>query len=43
MLYKARNNVITFFDDYSLMVLEALKISTPKQMITNGSCTSKSK
>ena len=42
MLYKARNNVTEFFDDYSLMVSEAkhkaskgagLKISTPKQML----------
>ena len=42
MLYKARNNVIKFFDDYSSMVSEAkpkttngtgLKILTPKQML----------
>ena len=42
MLYKARNEAITFFDDYSLMVSEAknkttkgtgLKILTPKQML----------
>ena len=41
MLYKARNNVINFFDDYSLMISEAkreatketeLKILSPKQM-----------
>ena len=39
MLYKARNNAIKFFDDYSLMVFETkyevtkgtgLKILTPK-------------
>ena len=42
MLYKARNEAIKFFDDYSLMVSEAknkatkgtgLKILTPKQML----------
>ena len=42
MLYKARNEVIKFFDDYSLMASEAkskvtketgLKILTPKQML----------
>ena len=42
MLYKARNNVTKFFDDYSSMVSEAkhketkgtgLKIVTPKQML----------
>ena len=42
MLYKARNSVIEFFDDYSSMVSEAkpkaiketgLKILTPKQML----------
>ena len=42
MLYKARNNVIEFFDDYSSVVSEAklkankvtgLKIITPKQML----------
>ena len=42
MLYKARNNVIEFFDDYSSIVSEAklkankvtgLKIITPKQML----------
>ena len=42
MLYKARNNIIKFYDDYSSMVSEAkhkatkrtgLKISTPKQML----------
>ena len=42
MLHKARNNVINFYDDYSLMVSEAkhkvtkglgLKIWTPKQML----------
>ena len=42
MLYKARNSVIKFFDDYSSMVSEAklkatkwtgLKILTPKQML----------
>ena len=42
MLYKARNNVIEFFDDYSSIVSEAklkankvtgLKIVTPKQML----------
>ena len=42
MLYKARNNVLEFFDDYSSMVSEAklkatketgLKILTPKQML----------
>ena len=41
MLYKARNDVVKFSDDYSSMVLEAkheatkgtgLKILTPKQM-----------
>ena len=41
MLYKERNSVIKFFDDYSLMVSEVklkttkrtgLKILTPKQM-----------
>ena len=42
MLYKARNKVIKFFDDYSSIVFEAklkpingtrLKILTPKQML----------
>ena len=42
MLYKARNEAIKFYDDYSLMMSEAkskatkgtgLKILTPKQMI----------
>ena len=42
MLYKARNKVIEFFDDYSSMVSEAklkatkrtgLKVLTPKQML----------
>ena len=45
MLYKARNEVIKFYDDYSLMVSEAknkaknktsgkgLKILTPKQLL----------
>ena len=42
MLYKARNEAIQFYDDYSLMVSEAknkatigtgLKILTPKQML----------
>ena len=42
MLYKARNEAIKFFDDYSSMVSEtknkatkgtALKILTPKQML----------
>ena len=42
MLYKVRNNVIDFFDDYSSMVFETkrkgtketgLKILTPKQML----------
>ena len=42
MLYKARNEAIKFYDDYSLMMSEAkykatkgteLKISTPKQML----------
>ena len=42
MLYKARNSVTEFFDDYSSMVSEvklkatketALKILTPKQML----------
>ena len=45
MLYKARNKVIKFFDDYSLMASEAknkaknkisgkgLKILTPKQLV----------
>ena len=42
MLYKARNNVIKFYDDYYSMVSEAkhkaakgtgLKILTPKQML----------
>ena len=42
MVYKARNEAIKFFDDYSLMVSEAknkatkgtgLKILTPKQML----------
>ena len=52
MLYKARNNVIIFFDDYSSVESEAkhkttkgtgLKILTPKQKITNSTCTSKGK
>ena len=42
MLYKARNDAIKFYDDYSLMMSEAkhratngkrLKILTPKQML----------
>ena len=42
MLYKARNNVIKFYDDYSSMVFEAKhkttketgrKTLTPKQML----------
>ena len=43
MLYKARNEAIKFYDDYSLMTSEAknkaknegmrLKILTPKQML----------
>ena len=42
MLYKARNEVIKFYDDYSLMMYEAKyratkgtghKILTPKQML----------
>ena len=42
MLYKARNSVMEFFDDYSSMVFKAklkvtketgLKILTPKQML----------
>ena len=42
MLYKARNEVIKFYDDYSLMMSEAkhkatkgtgLKILTPKEMV----------
>ena len=43
MLYKARNQAIKFYDDYSLMASEAknkvknegkeLKILTPKQML----------
>ena len=42
MLYKARNQAIKFYDDYSLMISEAkykatkgteLKILTPKQML----------
>ena len=42
MLYKARNEAIKFYDDYSLMVSEAknkatkgtgLKILTPKQLL----------
>ena len=42
MLYKARNETIKFYDDYSLMMSEAktkatkgtgLKILTPKQML----------
>ena len=42
MLYKARNSVIEFFDDYSLMLSKVklkltketgLKILTPKQML----------
>ena len=42
MIYKARNEAITFYDDYSLMVSEAktkatkgkgLKILTPKQTL----------
>ena len=50
MLYKARSNVIKFFDDYSSVVSEAkhkatkgtgLKILTPKQKITDSTCTSK--
>ena len=52
MLYKARNNLIKFCDDYSSMVSEAklkatkgtgVKILTPKNAskITNSFCTSK--
>ena len=42
MLYKARNEAIKFYDDYSLMMSEAknkatkgtrLKLLTPKQML----------
>ena len=42
MLYKARNEAIKFYDDYSLMISEAknkatmgegLKVLTPKQML----------
>ena len=39
MLYKARNQAIKIYDDYSLMVSEAknegkgLKILTPKQLL----------
>ena len=37
MLYKGRENVIKFYDDYSSMVAEAkgtgLKILTPKQVL----------
>ena len=42
MFYKARNEVIKFYDDYSLMMSEAkhkatkgtgLKILTPKEMV----------
>ena len=40
MLYKARNSVIEFFDDYSSMISEAklkatkgIKILTPKQLL----------
>ena len=55
MLYKARNEAIKFYDDYSLMMSEAknkatkgtgLKILTPKQMpqqIPNIFCTGKSR
>ena len=54
-LYKARNEAIKFYDDYSLMMSEAknkatkgtgLKILTPKQMpqqIPNIFCTGKSR
>ena len=52
MLYKAGNEAIKFYDDYSLIMFEAkvkatkgtgLKILTPNQMLnTNSSCTSKS-
>ena len=53
-LYKARNEAIEFYDDYSLIMSEAkiraikekgLKILTPKHAseITNSSCTSKSR
>ena len=52
MLYKARNEAINFYDDYSLIMFEAkvkatkgtrFKILSPKQMlqITSSSCTSK--
>ena len=34
MLYKARNEAITFYDDYSSMMSEVkVKILTPKQML----------
>ena len=37
MLYKARNNVIKFFDEYTSMISEAnhegFKMLTPKQML----------
>ena len=53
MLYKARNEAIKFYDDYSSMMSEAkyratkgtqLKIHTKTNAskITNSSCTSKS-
>ena len=55
MFFKARKNVIKFFDNYSLILSEAkrratkgagLKILNPKKntsKITNSSCTSKSR
>ena len=51
MLYKAKNEAIKFFDDYSLTMSEAkykgtigtvLKILTKTSKITNSPCTSKS-
>ena len=52
MLYKSREDVSKFYDDYSSMMSESLykpfereelKILTPKQMITNSSSTSESR
>ena len=55
MFYKARNEAIKFYDEYSLMMSETknkatkgtgFKILIPKQMfrkITNSSCTSKNR
>ena len=54
ILYKARNEAIKFYDDYSLMISEAkqnetkgtwLKILTPKQILQRlpSTCTSKSR